>query len=708
MEVTLVQRKAAEQRVRWMTTALVVGLLIILRFMLSNRLPIYIIANSPHDDGWVVSRATYLLQGQWMGPYDQYTLIKGVFSPLLLAFSTGIGMTFQGLNTALYCFACLVFVTAIRPMIKRRWLLLVCFALLLFNPISYALETGQRVYRNGMSQWQLLLIFGCLIALFVRRNYNWRGLLKWAILAGATLGAFLNTREDGVWIYPFVLAATVVTIIAYLLEKKHSRAQITLEKKHFRGQSMLFLLPLALALMTNGAVAVMNYAYYGAPVVNDRDGGKYAKVMQDLYLITPDAEEDELYQSEKYQNLYYNIYASTVEKAFIASPTLQSAAQPIRDAITMWDSWEDIKDGEPLSDHILFAIRDGVKNAGHYQSLPETEAFYGQVHQELQAAFKDGTLEKRGVSLSAMAAPLQKGDLAKTFSLLPCAMRTVIGFEGVSSGSVPASGAPNSIETFRLLAGGDYYTASADKLTGSGWAFAVDNDTHLTAALYDAAGTKIADVPFISGEDVYDYMISQGFDYQNAETCRFSFSIPGYDLASGVTLRLMDANGNLYRELPMDGSTTGGSDDGFSYAIDSLKTDSIQNLATDFYSHFVQRANAVKGVYQKTSPILSVLAFLAYVGATVLLIRDLRRKRMPKTLPVWLLLTGLALSLVLLLLCMCFMTATTFNTLFYLYLAPAYALHLMICGVAIFWGLDTLLDFRKHRAQKLPKENSGI
>jgi hypothetical protein len=600
-----------------------------------------------------------------------------------------------------------MFVVGIQPIIKRRWLLLACFALLLFNPVSYAMHTGQRIYRNGLSQWQLLLIFGCLIALFLRRNNSWKSLLKWAILGGMALGAFLQTREDGVWIYPFVLVSAIVTIIIYLMEKKYSKDHALSEKKHFRGQPILFLLPLTLALLTNGVVAVMNYAYYGAPVVNDRDGGNYAKVMQDLYLITPDAQEDALYQSEGYQTLYYNIYASTVEKAFAVSPTLNSAAQPIRDAITMWDSWEDLKDGEPYADHILFAIRDGVQAAGHYRSLPETEAFYGQIHQELQAAFKDGSLEKRGVSLSAMAAPLQKGDLVMTASFLPDAVRMVIGFEGVSSESVPASGAPSGIETFRLLAGGDYYTMSVGTLTGSSWAFATNNDTHLTAALYDATGTKIADVSFVSGKDVYDYMVAEGYNYENAEMCRFSFSIEGYDLTSGVTLRFMADNGELFRELPMDGSITGGADGAFCYAIDSLHTESAQILPAEFYAHFVKRANTVTGVYQRVSPILSILAFLAYIGVTVLLIRDLRKKRMSENLPVWLLLTGFMLSLVLFLLCMCYMTATTFNTLFYLYLAPAYALYLMLCGVAIFWGLDVLLDLKKSRAQSLSKEDSG-
>ena len=142
------------------TTVLIIWLLVILRLMLSNRLPSYILADMPHDDSWVVSHAVNILKKDWFGPYDQFTLIKGPFSPLLLAFSTFIGTTFVQLNAALYCLGCFVFVVSVRPIIKNHWLQVLCFAVLLFNPISYALETGQRIYRNGIGQWQILLIFG--------------------------------------------------------------------------------------------------------------------------------------------------------------------------------------------------------------------------------------------------------------------------------------------------------------------------------------------------------------------------------------------------------------------------------------------------------------------------------------------------------------------------------------------------------------------
>ena len=46
----------------------------------------------------------------------------------------------------------------------------------------------------------------------------------------------------------------------------------------------------------------------------------------------------------------------------------------------------------------------------------------------------------------------------------------------------------------------------------------------------------------------------------------------------------------------------------------------IRSYYAKFYTHFVGRANAVTDAYKKISPLLSLLACLAYVGATVLMI----------------------------------------------------------------------------------------
>jgi len=669
------------------TLIFVFGILIISRLILSIRLPSYIKSNMPHDDGWLVSHAVHILKGDWLGPYDQYTLIKGAFSPMLMALSAKIGVSFSGFNSALYCLACVVFVVAIRPIIKNPWLQILLLSILLFNPIPYALETGQRVYRNGIGQWEIMLIFACFIAVFLRRNECYRRLLNWVLAGGFALGVFLQTREDDLWIYPFIFGATIITVITYLLEKRSPRRKIS-----------LFLLPVVIAFLLKAATMVLNYAYYGAPIVNDRSGGNYARVASDLYAITPNINEAEFYGSEAYKDRYYSIYVSTMEKAFIASPTLNGAAPSIRTAINMWAGWENPQTGQLSTDHMLFALRDGLRSAGYYKSLPETEVFYGSVHKELEAAFESGLLSRRGFSISPLVKPLQKGDLQKALALMPSAILGIIEFNGVNTAAVPASGSEAGIKEFGLIAGGDFFT-STSSLMGSGWAFAGDDNISLIAGLYDKQGKLVAMTPFQPGEDVFIGFKSK---YKNARTSRFSFKADGYDLSSGLVMRFFDKSGKLFWEIPFDrpvdggSAVCGGSDGIFHYCIDSLKNESS---VEKFYAPFIDRANSVTGLYRKLGAFMMTLGMIGYFAASILLIREAVNKRRMAMLPVWLTLTGLGLTFILFIFAMSLITATTFYALGYIYTAPAYILLLMFNSVSVAWGLNAILDFKRRRAQ---------
>lgn len=664
----------------WNSKIIVIfGVFIVLRFLLSNRLPSYLLPEMIHDDAWVYRRAVFMLKGEWLGPYDQFTLIKGAFSPLLLAFSTGIGVTFSQLNTALYAFSCIVFVVSVRSIIKNNLLIFILFVMLLFNPILYALHTGQRVYRIGMGQWELLLIFGCFLGIFLRRHEKWKSLLKWVILSGLALGVFFQTREDGLWIYPFVIGSSATTLLAFYLEKKG------LEKK-----AILFVLPLAVALLLTSVVAAVNYSRYGVPIVNDRSGGNYSKVAADLHLIKPNPDEDMLYESDAYKGYYYNIYLSTMEKALAVSPTLRSAEGPIREAIRGWSTLDPLKSGQLSTDHMLFALRDGAKIAGYYKSLPETEEFYGRVHEELQTAFKNGSLSRRGVSISPLIKPLEIRDLSKALSIMPTAIWDIISFKGVSSAALPSVGSEVAIKHFGLVAGGDYYF-SPGRLIGSGWAFSRHESTHVEAGLYNKSGKLINNIPFHAGEDVFQHMLSNGLKSENARMSRFSFELDGYDLKSGVKIKFSDRNGRVLKEIPVDGSSICGEDGSFYYCLDGVKSDSPEML----YSYYVKRANTVSDLYQKFIPFLTILACLAYLVATFILIRDCYKKTMLEILPVWLVLTSFICSFVLLMFSMCIITATSFNALVYWYTAPAFILLLMFCGVSVCWAIEFIINFTK-------------
>ena len=49
--------------------------------------PVAIYGNAVHDDGWFMQRALLILEGQWFGPYDSMTLVKGPTYPLFIVFA---------------------------------------------------------------------------------------------------------------------------------------------------------------------------------------------------------------------------------------------------------------------------------------------------------------------------------------------------------------------------------------------------------------------------------------------------------------------------------------------------------------------------------------------------------------------------------------------------------------------------------------------
>ena len=67
-----------------------------------------------HDDALFIRLAENLVQGEWLGPYDNLTLVKGPFYPLWIALSFKLSLPLLLSQHLLYIFACMVFVLALR------------------------------------------------------------------------------------------------------------------------------------------------------------------------------------------------------------------------------------------------------------------------------------------------------------------------------------------------------------------------------------------------------------------------------------------------------------------------------------------------------------------------------------------------------------------------------------------------------------------
>ena len=377
---------------------IVVALAIIARIAFAARIPPWFGA-SVWDDLWFANAADSLSRGLWLGHYDHHTLCKGFFGPAVLAVSAMLRVPFPMAQTLLYCAGCLFFVSVIWRFVRNRAVLFVLLCVLLFNPLSFSVSTFQRVYRNGMAAWQIPVIFGSLFATYWKAARREGGLLPWAVFSGASLWAFMNTREDGIWLAPFAFGCLGLASV------RGWKSGAGPGDKAFR--TLACLVPLAVVAIGNAALCRVNAHVYGVPLRNDRDGGAYAEAMRDLYLIEPDQEDEARLSSPEHAGHYHNIYYSTLCKAYGASPTLESVQSAIDARIDRWSRFQGYAGRDLKNDHMLFAIREGVADAGIYKSLPESEEFWNAVHRELDAAFSDGRLARRGFSFTAMAAPFR-------------------------------------------------------------------------------------------------------------------------------------------------------------------------------------------------------------------------------------------------------------------------------------------------------------
>ena len=377
---------------------LLVIIAILARLALSARIPPCFFF-SGWDDTWMSNAAESLLKGEWLGEYDHHTLIKGCIGPMVLAFSTMTGIPFLELNTALYIIACLFFLWILAKFVRNRVVLLLIFVVLLFNPLSFSCLTWQRIYRNGMPLWQVPIVFGSFYMLYIARLAPLHKMLMWAVVSGISLWGFLNTREDGIWIWPFVSVCVLLVAVRsfFVAGKVRDRAL----------RSFVAILPIVVLLVGNLAICLVNKVEYGVAMRNDRDAGNYARVMQDLYLIRPDSADEARLSSSEHKDCFHNIYYSTLQKAYSVSPTLNLASRQIDEALDTWGSMPGCHGRDLILDHMLFAIRDGVAMAGFYRSLAESERFFGNVHRELLEAFDSGKIERRGISFTAMAAPFR-------------------------------------------------------------------------------------------------------------------------------------------------------------------------------------------------------------------------------------------------------------------------------------------------------------
>ena len=318
---------------------------------------------TPADDYLFVRLAKHILSGEWLGPYDHYTLVKGPVYPLFIAFTHHVGLPLLFAQQLLYSAFCVLAVVIFRPLFRTQWPLVIIFFFLLFNPLMYVYPANSRAFRLGLSMPLVFCVFSLFGSLLLRSRSSISKLLTWSTLLGFCFGLLWYTREEGIWMLP-----SLGLFIIYFLIINNG-----LTCKEFFKRATCILWIGAIFIGFKFTFTTLNQKYYGAPVIVELKSPQFQAALGGLMNI------DGLGSKR-----FVPVSSQSQAAAFEVSPTFNHL-KPYFDEIST-------KQKKMLTAFYIWTLRDMVAKSGNAGSLPEALDFYAKIGKDIHKGCDQGEL----------------------------------------------------------------------------------------------------------------------------------------------------------------------------------------------------------------------------------------------------------------------------------------------------------------------------
>ncbi len=470
----------------WLWVAVVILSLIKLWLVRSQTL--YANCDNRYDERLFLNLAAYLLDGQWLGPYDQFTLAKGMFYPLWIAGVHALGVPLLISQHLLYIAASFATAVAFRPVLRSRTSFLVLFGILLMNPMSNSDGVMTAVLREGIYPSLTLLTVACAAGFLVRYDQPVRKIIVWPAGLGAALSAMWLTREEGMWIIPFIFFMLLSTAVAMR----------RIGRTGFR-RLLLCAVPILVWLVSLGTVAGINLIRYDIFTTAELKSADFLsaygallrvkhsprrpvapipeEVRTRIYKVSPAFAELKPFLEPDLSKRWGGLLKQIRER-FKTDPVLEARVRAMlrldldsdRDDVwvRMWNTGE-LFSGETPGAFFVWAFRDAVAAAGYYESGLTAARYYGRLANEVNSACADGKLVCLGERASMM--PPWYGGYTDSF------MRTFfdgllffVRFENFFARSSPSEGSSESLAFCQQMTGEQFLRDhSADSARVWGW-----------------------------------------------------------------------------------------------------------------------------------------------------------------------------------------------------------------------------------------------
>jgi len=332
--------------------------------LLASNLPVSIYTTVAHDDAWFVDRARDLVSGNWLGDFNQMTLIKGSGFSLLLAVNHLLGLPVTLMLAMIYLVSCLILSLVLFKAGLPRWLVLVLFLFLLFQPALMP----TRIIRDNIYYSFLLTALAGTIHLVTRQRQKTS--YRIIIISGLSLGYFWIIREEGVWILPgfFIL-------FIYILSKQPDDKTGILARLKVTG--IYFISAAIFPLL----IGLANYSHYGKYEQVDFKDKHFVDVLNALNSVEAGPEIPYLPVPQKKRAVIYQI-----------SPAFAQLQTYFEGVGLRWSApgcaFYPHTCGDYAGSWFMWALRDGAALLGYYETPGDAERYYHKITQEINMACK--------------------------------------------------------------------------------------------------------------------------------------------------------------------------------------------------------------------------------------------------------------------------------------------------------------------------------
>ena len=625
--------------------------LIAVKIILVRDQPLIAYTNASADDALFMNHAQSILGGNWLGAYDQYTLVKGPFLSIWIVFTFLLGIPFLLSLQLLYAFSCLVVVAALAPIIRRARYSLLLFAILLYNPITFDTAASTRVMRDALYASLCLLAIACAVALYLRRNEPDIRKLPWALGLGFAFSASALTREETVWLVPSLSLALIFTWIGF---REHTFRSRLLQLKVWAVLPLIYILSM-------GAVSLLNYRYYSLFGVTEMSAPQFLAAYSAIQRVVPKHFEPMVPVSKETRKLLYQASPAFAELESYLDPPAGNGWVNVDTAKQLLP----LAPGEIIGGWFLWAFRDAVSGAGLYANgFPAR--YYQTLAEEINAACDSGKLDcvNKPVSLSPVWHNVY---IAPAIEAFFNGLNLLVTFGSFTAHPSDSFAYGQGELLFRDLTHTEISNNFASTRVIAGWAVSEEQNVVVTVT---SAGGELSSVTTIQDNlaslDVYNSFLGQGKVVPNAKTSRFVVTTSCtvncvLEIRSGTTLvRLPFAD--LDSPPCWSASKISGCFDTTESYVTGLVYQKKYNLVK------IQFLERIGRLYQGVFPVSTVIAVLIYLVVTY---------QFRKMLDEWAVLLIFACTSVVRLGLLSILSASSFYAIYNLYLAPAYPFLIM-------------------------------